>query len=207
MDYKQPTSTRPSRGRHNSKNHQDSSNSSFQADSKRVPTLTWHNNTTKCNYIDWREKIINYAALNFRYISIMLETEALITVKEVQVPDPDEKGNYSELDKILYASDLARFRDKNRDIEDEAIPFFTFMINHISESSKTILMREADYDKHMKNKDIIKIWKLIKATHSGKGPSLGRGFIPGEIDRELLENLESITMGDNENLNVRQTIQ
>jgi hypothetical protein len=61
-------------------------------------------------------------------------------------------------------------------------------------------MREADYEKHMKNKDIVNIWKLIKTTHSGKGPSLGRGFIPGEIDRELLENLESITMGDNENL-------
>jgi hypothetical protein len=50
------------------------------------------------------------------------------------------------------------------------------------------------------HKDIVNIWKLIKTTHSGKGPSLGRGFIPGEIDRELLENLESITMGDNENL-------
>jgi hypothetical protein len=59
-------------------------------------------------------------------------------------------------------------------------------------------MREADYEKHMKNKDIVNIWKLIKTTHSGKGPSLGRGFIPGEIDRKLLENLESITMGDSQ---------
>jgi hypothetical protein len=74
------------------------------------------------------------------------------------------------------------------------------MMNHISDSSKTILMRDPKYETYMATKDIIQTWKLIKSTHSGKGSSLGRGFIPGEIDRELLENLESIVMGDNEYL-------
>ena len=196
MDYKKPTSTRPSRGRQ----QQNSSNLYNQSDTKRVPMLTWHNNTTKCNSLDWKEKIINHASLNFRYIPIMLETEASITVKEVRVPDPDENGEYSELDKILYSSDLARYRDTLDDINREIIPFFTFMMNHISESSKTILMRDDEYEDHVAKKNIVDFWKLIKSTHSGKGPSLGSGFIPGEIDRELLENLESVAMGENENL-------
>jgi hypothetical protein len=61
-------------------------------------------------------------------------------------------------------------------------------------------MRDSKYETYMATKDIRQTWKLIKSTHSGKGSSLGRGFIPGEIDRERLENLESIVMGDNEYL-------
>jgi hypothetical protein len=134
MESKKQHSTRPSRGRHHQRNHYDYSNNNNQTDYKRMPMLSWHNNATKCNYLDWREKIINHASLNFRHIPIMLESEENITVPEVHVPDPDENGQYSELDKILYAANLSRFRNIQDEIEEEIIPFFTFMMNHISDS-------------------------------------------------------------------------
>jgi hypothetical protein len=112
--------------------------------------------------------------------------------------NPVQQFYLDEIEKINYVEELKSRNTLIQKIGSEKLPFFTFTMEHISENSKTILMRSSSFTKIMADKDVLGLWKLLKATHSGVGGGLTDAVIPGEIDKELLDNLDNVKMGDQE---------
>jgi hypothetical protein len=169
-------------------------------DPTRVPVLHWSSNVTKSNFHDWKEKLISYGAMNYKYMAYIIENSAEFPIPALNIPNG---AKMTDLEKINYQSELNQRYLRTNTISQEKLPFFTFMIEHLSENSKTILMRDKEFSKICTDKDVKKLWDLIVNTHSILGGGQA-SMIPGEIDRELMENLDGVKMSAMESLSTYQ---
>jgi hypothetical protein len=166
-------------------------------DPTRVPVLHWSSNVTKSNFHDWKEKLLTYGAMNYKYMAYIIENSAEFPIPALNIPNG---AKMTDLEKINYQSELNQRYLLTNTISQEKLPFFTFMIEHLSENSKTILMRDKEFSKICTDKDVKKLWDLIVNTHSILGGGQAKSMIPGEIDRELMENLDGVKMSAMESL-------
>ena len=91
----------------------------------------------------------------------------------------------TDVEKITLQSEMNNFISRTDTYNREKLPFFTFMLEHVSEHSKTILMRSDDFNKMVLDKDVLNMWKLIVSSHSVMNGGNKKVNIPGEIDRQL----------------------
>ena len=132
-------------------------------DSNRVPILYWNQNIARNNFANWRDKIIIYASMNYQHITHILENDEEYPIPVLTPPTPiiqsssttsitSRKGDktsddrsmispyFDEIEKIEYVEALRTRNALISKIESEKLPFFTLLMEHLSESSKTILI-------------------------------------------------------------------
>jgi hypothetical protein len=141
MESKHPRQSsrgRSSRGR----NNYFSSNSNNIESPNRVPILNWASNITKNNFHEWKEKLIVYASMNYRFMHNILETNEDVEITAIAAP---AGAKLSDTEKIEYQSKLNIYTSDVAALMSEKLPFFTFMIEHISEKIQKLFSCEVTH--------------------------------------------------------------
>jgi hypothetical protein len=84
-------------------------------------------------------------------MAYIIENSAEFPIPVLNIPTG---AKMTDLEKIDYQSEL---NQRYLLTSQEKLPFFTFMIEHLSENSKTILMRDREFSKICTDKDVKKI--------------------------------------------------
>lgn len=164
-----------------------------------MPKLEASRNFTRNNFSEWKEALTKYAMLHYQQLGLLFRDDEYYVPREIEVP------NDLTLITFLQRADLeAQVRQRSNLIQkmlNDRISLYAFMWNTLSESSQTLLMREAEWQTAEDESDPLKLWLIIKATHLGnQGNMTTRRLIPGETNRLLLENLNETKMYPNEYL-------
>jgi hypothetical protein len=138
------TSSFKERENYRSRNFENQSNPS---DPNKVPNLNWSSHVTRNNFHDWKDKLLIYAAMNYKYMSHILENDEEYPIAEV--PQPTAARRLGEVEKIMFQTALNQFNVTTLAYQAEKLPFFTFVLSHLSENSKTILMRDEHYNQYL----------------------------------------------------------
>jgi hypothetical protein len=83
--------------------------------------------------------------MNDKYMSHILENDEEYPIAEV--PQPTAARRLGDVEKIMFQTALNQLNATTLAYEAEKLPFFTFVLSHLSENSKTILMRDEHYVK------------------------------------------------------------
>lgn len=177
----------------------------------RMPKLRWYSNNMNNNFIDWKKYIINYAQEHFFELSEIFEDDTkYYSPPPVNIPmKPDNSGPITtEADDPLgilgenYKNEIRVRSNKIQQLQDLKMSMFAKIFNSLDDSALTIISCEnAEYQIAIREKDPLKLWRLIKKTHIGNCGGINNSNISsGELKIMIDDQLRNCKMNENEQL-------
>jgi len=142
-------------------------------------------NTTPGEIYNFEEKYKPYLWKNYKTLGV-----SIIKCEEYIWPNiPSLPANATNDQKTRHKKIIENQQDKINKYEDDKTAIIGDMIEHLDESSLSILQVESRFEEYQNKNDPISLWKLIKEKHETSGAEMRAQKIQERrILREMIQN-------------------